>query len=281
MNTYVIGDVQGCHDELQRLIDKIAFDPTADKLWFVGDLVNRGRGSLQTLRFVKSLGSSAVSVLGNHDIHLLALYCGVRPTGKDPTLDPVLQADDAEPLLHWLLQRPLLHREGTQLMVHAGLHSDWSIVTACELANEIESALRGVCGEDGASIDRAALREVIKQLYGRTSGSWAENSATDQRLRYALNCMTRMRFCAPDGTPDFTCSDTPGSQPAPLLPWYELQNSEQRRHQLIIGHWAALGLRKIDNLCALDSGCVWGNSLSAMRLADGETFSIECSAYAR
>jgi bis(5'-nucleosyl)-tetraphosphatase (symmetrical) len=281
LSTYVIGDVQGCHDELQHLIDKIAFDPATDKLWFVGDLVNRGRGSLETLRFVKSLGSSAVSVLGNHDIHLLALYCGVRPAGQDPTLDPVLQAEDVEPLLHWLLHRPLLHRDGTQLMVHAGLHRDWSIATACELANEIESALTSACSEDDTSIDREELRSVIKQLYGRTSGTWADNAATDQRLRYALNCLTRMRFCTDDGTPDFSCSDPPGSQPAPLLPWYELQNSEQRRHQLFIGHWSALGLRTIDNLCALDSGCVWGNSLSAMRLADGETFSIACSAYAR
>lgn len=309
MSTYVIGDVQGCYDELQQLLDRISFDPADDTLWFVGDLVNRGTGSLQTLRFVKSLGNSAVTVLGNHDLHLLALYCGVRPTGKDPTLEPVLNAPDSHALIQWLLQQPLLHREDNLVMVHAGLHRDWSIETAVCLAREIETQLQTastihpstqseigrkikkvanadndtsiskVADDDAEKPDVKTLHAVMTSLYGATEGTWSDNANTTHRLRYAVNCFTRMRFCNQMGTPDFRNSGPPGSQADNLVPWFELQNESQRQHTLLIGHWAAMGLQTIDNLHALDSGCVWGNSLTGLRLSDRKLYHIECTNY--
>lgn len=293
----MIGDVQGCFDELQLLVDKISFDPAHDTLWFVGDLVNRGHGSLQTLRFVKSLGDNAVTVLGNHDLHLLALFCGLRPPGKDPTLDPILEAPDAHALIHWLLQQPLLHREGNFTMVHAGLHREWSIDTAAALAKEIESQLSNVGHltesaptinpdtdletetRTAEKVDLEALYATMQSLYGQTEGTWSDNAETGNRLRYAVNCFTRMRFCDHAGTPDFKHSGPPGSQPETLVPWFELQNETQRQQTLLIGHWAAMGLQTIDNLHALDSGCVWGNSLTALRLSDLKRYSVECTNY--
>jgi len=278
MSTYVIGDVQGCFDELQQLLDKIEFNPAHDTLWFVGDLVNRGSGSLETLRFVKSLEDKAVTVLGNHDLHLLALACGVRPAGKDPTLEPILSAADFQSLIHWLLRRPLLHSEDSFVMVHAGLHKDWSMGTATSLAREIESELAKAAGAE-ERVDLDTLHSTMKALYGATDGTWSDNAATDNRLRYAVNCFTRMRFCDIQGTPDFKFSGPPGSQPSTLTPWFEMQNESQQQRTLCIGHWAAMGLKAVDNLHALDSGCVWGNSLTAMRLSDRRLYQIDCSSY--
>ena len=285
MSTYVIGDVQGCFNELELLVDKIGFDPAHDTLWFVGDLVNRGPGSLETLRLVKSLGDNAVTVLGNHDLHLLALHCGMRPVGKDPTLDPILHAPDRDELMNWLLQQPLLHREDNFVMVHAGLHRDWSIDTAVEIAQEIEQELKKSSTRtdtDGGRpssatstlVDTDSLYTTMKSIYGGTEGTWSENATTANRLRYAVNCFTRMRFCDNHGTPDFNQSGPPGSQPDALVPWFTIQNKSQRQHALLIGHWAAMGLQIIDNLHALDSGCVWGNSLTAMRLADRKLYQV-------
>jgi bis(5'-nucleosyl)-tetraphosphatase (symmetrical) len=305
MSTYAIGDVQGCFKELELLIDRIGFDPAHDTLWFVGDLVNRGPGSLETLRLVKSLGDNAITVLGNHELHLLALHCGMRPTGKDPTLDPILRAPDCDELMNWLLQQPLLHREDNFVMVHAGLHCDWSIDKAVELAQEIEhelkkSATNTVADRSGPSsvipelakteaaktetdtaeaaklVDRQSLCDSMKSIYGGTEGTWSENAESPNRLRYAVNCFTRMRFCDPNGTPDFSQSGPPGSQPDALVPWFTLQNQSQQQHNLLIGHWAAMGLQIIDNLYALDSGCVWGNSLTAMRLSDRKLYQVDC-----
>ncbi len=295
MSTYVIGDIQGCFDELQQLLDQIAFDPAHDTLWFVGDLVNRGTGSLQTLRFVKSLGDNAITVLGNHDLHLLALFCGVRPKGKDPTLEPILNAEDSHALIHWLCRQPLLHREDNTVMVHAGLHRNWGIDTAESLAKEIEAKLASARiaanpavnldadpeSEIEGTVDLEALRSTMASLYGATTGTWSDNEGTDNRLRYAVNCFTRMRFCDQNGTPDFKNSGAPGTQPDTLVPWFELQNESQKQHTLLIGHWAAMGLQTIDNLYALDSGCVWGNTLTAMRLSDKKQYHVKCTSYQR
>jgi len=288
MSIYVIGDVQGCYDELRKLVDQIAFDPEADTLWFTGDLVNRGSGSLQTLRFVKSLGTRAITVLGNHDLHLLAIYCGIRPTGKDPTLEPILEAPDVHDLIQWLAGRPILHREGKNVMVHAALHRDWTLDAATALAHEIESSLVSATRQGSSSEDlfeenttlKKSLRSVLASLYGTTDGTWAQNNHTAHRLRYATNCFTRMRFCNRHGVPDFQHSGPPGSQPDSLVPWFEMQNDSQLQHSIFIGHWAAMGLHTAGNLRALDSGCVWGNSLTAMRLADQRIFSVSCSGYA-
>ncbi len=265
MSIYAIGDVQGCYEPLQLLLQKINFKPANDSLWFAGDLVNRGPDSLKTLRFVKSLGKSAVTVLGNHDIHLMALYYGLRPRGKDPTLEQVLNAPDIDELIQWLQQQPMLHKQGNNVLVHAGLHPHWSIETALQLANELQQVISTVD-------DQSALAP----LYGPSDGEWATVEHTDLRLRYAVNCFTRMRFCNQRGELDLKQSCAPGEQPAHLTPWFNVEGRSTSNLCIIFGHWAALGLHQQPGIHALDSGCVWGNSLTAMRLDDLEIFSVNC-----
>ncbi|MEM7256388.1 MAG: symmetrical bis(5'-nucleosyl)-tetraphosphatase [Pseudomonadota bacterium] len=266
MTTYAIGDIQGCFEPLERLIEQLQFDVNNDQLWFAGDLVNRGPDSLATLRFVKSLGSAAVTVLGNHDIHLLALYYGLRPRDKDPTLTQVLDAPDADELIHWLQQQPLMHTAHNFALVHAGIHPQWSIATANALADELHNSI--------AAVDSA---ETLAALYGPTSGTWADAQDTDMRLRYALNCFTRMRFCLPDAVPEYKHSCAPGQQPEALTPWFELADRAAAGTTIIFGHWAALGVHLSPGVCALDSGCVWGNALTAVDLHDLSLHQVSCS----
>lgn len=266
MATYAIGDIQGCFEPLQRLLEKLRFDPANDTLWLAGDLVNRGPDSLATLRFVKALGESAITVLGNHDIHLLALYYGLRPRGKDPTLEQVLNAEDAEDLIHWLQQHPLLHQQGNHVMVHAGLHPQWTIETACLLARELEATLKTLTN-----------KETLTPLYGPTEGSWQKAEQSDYRLRYALNCFTRMRFCTQKAIPDYKHSCAPGEQPAKLQPWFTIKNRPTESLDIIFGHWAALGIHQQPGIHALDSGCVWGNALTALNLADHSLHQVACN----
>lgn len=268
MSVYAIGDIQGCYDPLQRLLESLRFDPARDTLWIAGDLVNRGPASLQTLHFLRSLGESAVCVLGNHDFHLLALHYGIRERrGKDSTLDQVLDADDADDLIDWLRERPLLHHDAALncVMVHAGLHPQWSLAEAEQLATDVQSLLRS---------PRPAA--ALAQLYGDTNGSWAQLRHSPERLRYAVNCFTRMRYCAADGSPDYRCDAVPGSQPATLLPWFDVPERNSQRHEIVFGHWAALGLHQQPGIHALDSGCVWGNCLTAARLPDFQITSVDC-----
>ena len=268
MTIYAIGDIQGCFEPLQRLLDKLHFDPAADQLWIAGDLVNRGPDSLPTLRYIRSLQNSAVSVLGNHDFHLLALHYGIRPRrSKDSTLDQVLDAADADDLIDWLRHRPMLHHDPALncVMVHAGLHPRWDIRDAEQLASEIEALLQ--------STDPAA---ALKQLYGDTDGNWADIRHSPDRLRYAVNCFTRMRYCRQDGSPDYACGDVPGSQPSHLFPWYDIADRPTKEHEIVFGHWAALGLHQQPGVHALDSGCVWGNCLTAARLPDFQITSVSC-----
>ena len=265
MATYVIGDVQGCFTPLQRLLDKINFDSSDDTLWFAGDLVNRGPESLQTLRFVKSLNDSAVTVLGNHDIHLLALYYGLRPRDKDPTLEQVLEASDADILITWLQRQPLLHCADNHILVHAGLHPQWTLETAQALATELQQIL--------SSINHASS---LAPLYGPSSGSWSDAAQSQHRLRYALNCFTRLRFCTHDGIPDDQNSCQPGEQPDSLIPWFDVTGRPTSSSNILFGHWAALGVLQQPGINALDSGCVWGNTLTALRLEDQELFNVSC-----
>ena len=266
MATYAIGDIQGCYDPLCRLLEKIKFDQSTDYLWFAGDLINRGPKSLETVRFVKALGSKAVTVLGNHDIHLLALYYGVRKRkDKDSTLFQILDAPDAEELITWLQSNPLVHIDNSYILVHAGVHPHWSLETLQTLKSEVETA-----------VHTARSKKAMSKLYGNTSGSWAEAENSDQRITYTLNCLTRMRYCESDGAPEYKCSDSPGSQPAHLTPWFEFNNNALREHTILFGHWAALGYHHSNNVYALDSGCVWGNSLTALRLEDKEVISVSC-----
>ena len=263
MSTYAIGDVQGCWVELQRLLESFGFQPGRDRLWLVGDLVNRGPQSLEVLRFVRGLGDAAVTVLGNHDLHLLALARGHVKARDDDTLQAVLQAEDRDELLHWLLQQPLLHREGDTLMVHAGLLPQWDADQAEALAAEVQAALRGP--EPG---------RFLSQLYGSQPRAWCDALQGADRLRVIVNAMTRMRFCTADGEMDFSAKGEAATAPAGCLPWFALPGRRSAGNTLVVGHWSALGVRLSPRLLALDSGCVWGGRLSALRLEDRTLFQV-------
>lgn len=265
MPTYAIGDVQGCVGALRRLLDAVGFDRTRDRLWFVGDLVNRGPDSLATLRLVKDLGDAAVTVLGNHDFHLLAVASGHAKKHRNDTLDAVFDAPDREELLAWLRQRPLLHVEGNWAMVHAGLLPQWSVATARMLAQEVEVALRG-----------ANWRDFLSTLYGNKPDSWSESLRGADRLRVIVNAMARMRFCTAAGTIEFHTKGETAKAPPGFFPWFDAPGRASRDHTVICGHWSTLGLKLRPDLLALDSGCVWGGSLSAVRLEDRKLFQISC-----
>lgn len=264
MATYAIGDLQGCTDELQALLAQIDFRGGRDRLWLVGDLVNRGPKSLEALRFVRALGEAAVVVLGNHDIHLLCLAEGFARKRADDTLDEVLAAPDAPQLLQWLRTRPLMHVEADYAMVHAGLLPQWSIDRAQALAREVETALRG-----------DAYRDFLAQLYGSVPRTWRDDLAGWDRLRVIVNAMARMRFCSAEGEMELEAKGR--SAPPGFRPWFELRPAGERT--IVCGHWSALGLNLTDGLAALDTGCVWGGSLSALRLEDQRLFQLPCRGY--
>jgi bis(5'-nucleosyl)-tetraphosphatase (symmetrical) len=263
MATYAIGDVQGCYDELQQLLERISFS-ASDRLWFVGDLVNRGPKSLEVLRFVRALGDRAVTVLGNHDLHLVAVHEGFQRQRADDTLSDVLAACDRKELVDWLRQCPLMHVAGDYAMVHAGLLPGWSVKKALRLSEEVEQALRA-----------ASYRQFLENMYGSKPDRWSDALAGWDRLRVIVNAMTRMRFCTADGRMDFHAKGT--TAPAGYRPWYEARPAEP--HLLLCGHWSALGLRLEPGVALLDSGCVWGGSLSALRLDDRRVFQVKCAGY--
>ncbi len=260
MAVYAIGDVQGCVDALQRLLDTLNFDATRDHLWFCGDLVNRGPDSLATLRLVKSLGDRAITVLGNHDLHLLAVAAGVRPSRphKGDTLDPILQAQDGPELLHWLRQQPLAHYDAELgwLMVHAGLPPEWTRADALHYAHEVACMLRSPDGD-----------EWLTRMYGNEPDRWQADLDRDERLRFTINCLTRMRYCTADGRLAFKAKGAPGSQPAGQLPWFAVPGRRSADTPVVFGHWSTLGRHHDCNVLGLDTGCVWGGCLTAARLA--------------
>jgi bis(5'-nucleosyl)-tetraphosphatase (symmetrical) len=257
MAVYAIGDVQGCHAELCRLLDALRFDPAADEIWFVGDLVNRGPRSLDTLRLVRSLERAAVVVLGNHDLHLLAFGLGACGRVPDEGLRAVLEAPDCAQLLEWLRTRALAHYRPdlNTLMVHAGVVPQWDPLQTIKLAREVESVLRG-----------PSCAEFLDQMYGNEPDRWSPTLRGLERQRFIVNCLTRIRYGHADGRLDFTQTGPPGSQPAPLRPWFELPERATQTVRIVFGHWSALGLLQRNNLLGLDTGCVWGGSLTAVRL---------------
>ncbi len=265
MATYAIGDVQGCFDELNRLIERIGFDVARDRLWFVGDLVNRGPRSLEVLRFVKSLGDAAIVVLGNHDLHLLAVAEGLDQVKHADSFGDVLAAPDRDGLLEWLRSRPMMHAEGRYAMVHAGLLPQWSIGKALALAAEVEAALRG-----------AGYRDFLANMYGGRPKRWDDALAGWARLRAIVNAMTRMRFCTPDGKMEFKATGT--EPPAGFRPWFDVR-PPRAEPAIVCGHWSALGLKLTPRLAALDTGCVWGGTLSALRLEDRWLVQLPCKGY--
>ncbi len=267
MSTYAIGDIQGCYDSLQNLLERCAFDPAQDRLWLVGDLVNRGPKSLATLRLIKSLGNSALTVLGNHDLYLLMLAeGGAKFRAKDDTLDEVLNAPDCDELLDWLRHQPLCHTEGNYCLVHAGLLPQWSAKQARALAHEVESQLQA-----------ENYREFILNLWGSEPAGWSDDLQGWERLRVIVNAMTRMRFCKTNGLMDFKAKGKLSKAPAGHVPWFDLPDRQSAETVLITGHWSALGLRITPNLLALDSGCLWGGHLTAVRLEDRQIFQVNCS----
>jgi len=260
MATYAIGDVQGCYDELQVLLGRVGFNRAHDRLWFVGDLVNRGPKSLEVLRFVRELGDRAVVVLGNHDLHLLTQHEGFERKRKDDTFDDVLAASDAKDLVDWVRTRPMMHVDGNYAMVHAGLLPQWSIEKAATLAREVERALRA-----------PDYRDFLSNMYGSKPERWSDELSGWDRLRVIVNAMTRMRFCSADGAMEFRSNGV--EPPAGYMAWYQARKDDK---VLVFGHWSAQGLRLTERIAALDSGCVWGGALTALRLEDRWLAQVPC-----
>jgi bis(5'-nucleosyl)-tetraphosphatase (symmetrical) len=270
MATYAIGDLQGCFAELEDMLARVRYQPRRDRLWFVGDLVNRGPASLDVLRFVAGLGERAITVLGNHDLHLLAVAHGMAAAKRKDTLETILRAPDAERLLDWLRRRPLLHRDRRLgfAMVHAGLPPQWTLVQAARCAREVERVL----------VSRR-LPALLGAMYGNEPVAWDAGLRGHDRLRFIINCLTRLRYCDVAGRAAWTEKGPPGSQPPPFRPWYAVPGRRSARSRIVFGHWSTvhLGARqdfRRAHVFPLDHGCVWGGELLALRLEDRRWFRV-------
>jgi bis(5'-nucleosyl)-tetraphosphatase (symmetrical) len=260
MARWAIGDVQGCCAELEELLQRLHFSPDRDRLWFVGDLVNRGPESLKTLRLVRSLGDGALCVLGNHDLHLLAVALVGAKLRKSDTFSDILNAADRDTLLDWLIHRPLaVHDPHGDLMVHAGLVPQWSVTQALHEARAVEQVLR----QDP--------RGLLAGMYGDEPDHWKESLEGADRLRFTINVLTRLRFCTPEGRVDFKQKGKPESAHKPLVPWFRAAHRASTDIRIVFGHWSALGIHRERGILALDSGCVWGGTLTAANLDDPAT----------
>lgn len=264
MATYAIGDVQGCHETLQRLIHHIRFDPTIDRLWFVGDLVNRGPNSLHVLRYIKNLRDRAVVVLGNHDLFLLAVSEGVATMRPEDTLQEILAAPDRDELLAWVRRQRLLYREDHFLLVHAGVLPQWSTDEAERLAREVEAGLQS-----------PSYQDILRALYPSKHLQWSSALTGPIRLATIIKVLTRLRACSPDGLMESSYSGLPEQIPIGYLPWFQIPDRHHRDTTIVCGHWAALGLHCEERLLAIDSGCVWGRELTAVRLEDRKIFQVK------
>jgi len=272
MTVWAIGDIQGCYDELRELIARLSFSPDRDQLWFTGDLVNRGPRSLDTLRYVRSLGDNAITVLGNHDLHLLAIaYATRRKIKSGDTVEDILDARDRDTLLEWLLSRPLAHFDDSRatLLLHAGLIPQWSAPTALSLAREVEAALR------------KDPRALFDEMYGDQPDRWSDSLKGMDRLRFAINTFTRLRICTRDGKVDLKMKGGSKDIRLPFKPWFQWDERESRTVRVVFGHWSALGLVREHGVVGLDTGCVWGGALTALDIdeADGEPVSQPCRGY--
>ena len=266
MAIYAVGDIQGCYHELVQMLEVIQFEHKKDQLWLVGDLVNRGADSLSVLRLVKSMGDSAITVLGNHDLHLLAVAAGVAELHHSDTLDEILEAPDREELLTWLRQQRMLHVRDNYVLLHAGLLPEWSVQQAQQLAHEVEQALR--------SADYATF---LEKMYGNTPHQWDDALAGFARLRVITNGLTRMRICTAQGEMQFRFKGELGDVPQGYLPWFEVPQRASADATVVFGHWSALGLIAEPNVIALDTGCLWGGALTAIRLEDRKIFQVICT----
>ncbi len=272
MAVYAIGDVQGCFSALRALLDRLHFDRAHDQLWFAGDLVNRGPQSLEVLRFIKALGDRAVTVLGNHDLHLLSVAHGRRRLKPKDTFTDVLAAPDRDDLLMWLRQQPLLHHDATygMTLLHAGVPPQWTLAMAQAYAAEVEAVLRGPdyvnCLEN--------LRRSSPEQGVAASDRWA-------RLRYITHCLTRLRYCDAAGRLNAEAAGPPGSQPPPYLPWFAIPQRASADTTIVFGHWSSLGLYRAPGVYGLDTGCVWGGALSALCLETRAVVSVQAASARR
>ena len=269
LNTYVVGDLQGCLSPLLRLLEQCKFQPeSGDRVWFAGDLVNRGQESLATLRFIKQLGDAATCVLGNHDLHLLAAAAGHGRKHRSDTLDEILTAHDSEDLINWLRQQPLAYadaRHPNVLMVHAGVLPQWSARQTLALAQEVQTVLGG---DD--------WQNFMAVLYGNKPGVWEDSLSGADRLRVIVNALTRLRFCTLSGEMDFKSKDNAGTAPDGFMPWFDVPQRASADTRILFGHWSTLGLTVRQDVVGLDTGCVWGGCLTALRLEDNALFSTKC-----
>jgi bis(5'-nucleosyl)-tetraphosphatase (symmetrical) len=272
MTTYAIGDIQGCHDELQSLLEKIRFQPDRDRLWLAGDLVNRGPDSLKTLRFVRALGDSVRAVLGNHDLHLLACAAGIETAGAKDTFEAVLRAPDREELLVWLRACPLMHHDASLgwSMLHAGLPPQWTLDQALELARQTHDVLQG-----------AGAADFYRHMYGNEPTVWTEALSGHARTRFVVNCFTRLRYCRSDGSLALRLKSAPDSGRSDVQPWFAIDGRQTREHRIVFGHWSTLGRLAWPEhrVWGLDSGCVWGGALTAMALETGAITQLPCTGH--
>lgn len=270
MALYAIGDIQGCDAELGVLLERLRFKADRDRLWFVGDLVNRGPDSLRALRRIRSLGDAATVVLGNHDLHLLAVGLGKARVRSDDTLEDILHAPDRDALLRWLLERPLMHEDRALnlVLLHAGLAPQWDLPLARRCAREFESALQ------------RRPETLFERLYGDQPDRWDDTLRGEDRLRFIVNCFTRLRYVDADGRLMLRAKGTPKKIQAALIPWFEVDQARWRGPRMIVGHWSTLGYFRNADVTALDTGCVWGGSLTALRLdhPDAEPVAVPCAA---
>lgn len=268
MAVFAIGDVQGCFAELLALLELIDFNPDQDQLWFAGDLVNRGPKSLDTLRFVRDLGPTAITVLGNHDLHLLAAAHDYPLSKDDHTLDAILGAPDREVLIDWLRRQPLLHHDASlgYTIVHAGLPPQWDLATAQHCAQEVETVLRS-----------ARLPEFLSHMKGKQPDLWSEDLTGWDRLRFIVNCFTRIRYCNKAGQLEFKSKGPPGTQQDGYYPWFEIPARASRDMKIIFGHWSTLGPRNDPDIYPIDSACLWGGRLTALRIDSApQRFELPC-----
>ncbi len=263
MSHYVIGDIQGCYAEFAQLLDLIGFNLACDRLWLVGDLVNRGPDSLSVLRRVKSLGTAATTVLGNHDLHLLIVAAGHRTAHRLDTLAPILEASDRDDLLDWLRRRPLAVQEGELLLVHAGLLPSWTPADAVRHSLEVETVLASVAYDD-----------LLRCLYGDEPARWDEALVGHDRLRVIINAFTRLRFCSADDAMELKEKRGPRHSPPGFAPWFAQPGRKSAGVTILCGHWSTLDLMLAPNVMMLDSGCLWGGTLTAVRLDDGRVFQV-------
>jgi bis(5'-nucleosyl)-tetraphosphatase (symmetrical) len=252
---YLLGDLQGCCDPLNELLATVDFSPSRDHVYVLGDLVNRGPDSLGVLRRLRGLGASATCLLGNHDLHLLAVAHGVRQPHRSDTMAPILQAPDRDDWLHWLRQQHMAVHAHGWLMVHAGVLPQWDVATALVLSSEIEALLKS---DD--------LADFLPHMYGNEPRQWRDDLQGSERLRCAINGFTRLRFCTPEGVMDFESKEGAGTHPEGCLPWFDVPSRRTQGTPVAFGHWSTLGLINRDDLLSLDTGCVWGGQLTAARL---------------